>query len=274
MPCMKRIYLILTFVISFACTSIRKEFIDEVHLQVQSRQEDHTIVTENDIKFLPECIQRYIKYIGFIGKPKFSSVHIQFGQSFHIQEPGAVPTDLTCEQYNFQAKPYRCFYMHGKIKGLPFEGKENYLEEQGNIKITLLSIFTIIDVKNKELNESALVTYLAECALLPSAFLNKNISWKTLDENSAQATITDNDNQVSGVFYFNNKGEMLRFVSNDRYYVTSENQYIKVPWVAELGDYQTVDSGLKLPSYLRATWKLPDSDFLYFNGYIKNIKFN
>jgi len=248
---------------------------NEVKEQLQNHSTSKEILKEEDIQSLPECIQRYMKYIGCIDKPKISNVHILFGETKHIKDPNSKPTDLRfCEQYNFSEVPYRNFYMKGKMKGLSFEGEENYIEGKGKMHIKLLNILSVVNLKNKEIDESALVTYLAECALIPSGFLNKNIVWQAIDSNTVRATIIDNNNSISGIFYFNEIGELIKFVSDDRYYITTENIFVKMQWVAEMGNYRLMNCGFKLSSYLRATWKLPEGDFLYFDGQIKDINYN
>jgi len=256
-------------------TSIRKTYLNEVKVQLLNQSTYKEILKEEDIQSLPECIQRYMKYIGCIDKPRISNVHILFGDTKHIKEPNSTPTDLRfCEQYNFGEIPYRNFYMRGKMKGLSFEGKENYIEGKGNMHIKLLNLFSVVNLKNIEIDKSALVTYLAECALIPSGFLNKNIVWKTIDLNTAKATITDKNNSVSGIFYFNEIGELIKFVSDDRYYITTDNNFVKMQWIAEMGKYRLMNSGYKLSSFLKATWKLPEGDFLYFDGQIDDVIYN
>jgi hypothetical protein len=274
---MKRniVIIILIYLTMISCTSIRKTYMNEVKEQLQNHSTSKEILKEEDIQSLPECIQRYMKYIGCIDKPKISNVHILFGETKHIKDPNSKPTDLRfCEQYNFSEVPYRNFYMKGKMKGLSFEGKENYIEGKGKMHIKLLNILSVVNLKNKEIDESALVTYLAECALIPSGFLNKNIVWQAIDSNTVRATIIDNNNSISGIFYFNEIGELIKFVSDDRYYITTENIFVKMQWVAEMGNYRLMNCGFKLSSYLRATWKLPEGDFLYFDGQIKDINYN
>jgi len=274
---MKRnlIVIILIQLTMMSCTTIRKTYMNEVKVQLQNHSTHDEIFKAEDIQSLPECIQKYMKYIGCIDKPKISNVHILFGETKHIKDPNSKPTDLRfCEQYNFSEVPYRNFYMRGKMKGLSFEGKENYIEGNGNMHIKLLNILSVVNLKNKEIDESALVTYLAECALIPSGFLNKNIVWQTIDLNIVRATMTDQNNRVSGIFYFNEIGELIKFVSDDRYYITTENVFVKMQWVAEMGNYRLMNSGYKLSSFLKATWKLPEGDFLYFDGQIKDVIYN
>ncbi|HAM97071.1 MAG TPA: hypothetical protein DCQ26_00515 [Marinilabiliales bacterium] len=258
-----------------SCISVRKAFIIEVREQLQNQSISNDNLEAKDIQSLPECVQRYMNYIGCIDKPKISNVQILFGRTKHIKEPNATPTDLRfCEQYNFSEIPYRNFYMNGKMKGLSFEGKENYIKGKGNMKIKLLNLFFVVNLKNKEIDQSALVTYLAECALIPSGFLNKNIVWQSIDKNTVKAIIDDNNNSVSGIFYFNEIGELIKFVSDDRYYITTENKLVKMQWIAEMGNYRLMSCGLKLSSYLKATWKLHEGDFLYFDGEINDINYN
>ena len=43
------------------------------------------IVTEQDIKHLPEPVQKYLRYVGFFGKEKSHSVRIEFTGEFKTE---------------------------------------------------------------------------------------------------------------------------------------------------------------------------------------------
>lgn len=269
---MKKLSIILILIAMTSCTALRRTFVHEINTQFHNDKEISMI--ENDISQLPLCVQRYFEFVKISSITKINNAHILFGKTIHIKEPNATPTNLICEQYNDKNTPYRNFYMKGKMKGIPFEGRENYINGKGNMRIKLLKAFTVVNMKGKETDESALVTYLAECSLLPTSFLNKNISWTAIDENTAKATISDNGNKISGIFYFKPSGELTKFVSDDRYYISKDNKLKKVQWIAELGNYKIMSCGLFLSSYLKATWYLPEGEFLYFNGMIEDIKYN
>ena len=49
---------------------------------------------------------------------------------------------------------------------------------------TMAKLIKIFDVSDKEMNQSALVTFLSEVLFIPSACLSDNITWEQIDKNS------------------------------------------------------------------------------------------
>ena len=70
--------------------------------------------------------------------------------------------------------------------------------------IKMLGVKTIGDVRGEEMDYSSLVRYLNEMMWFPTAFLNDNIRWEAVDQNSARVTITDG-RSASAVMYFDER---------------------------------------------------------------------
>jgi hypothetical protein len=129
--------------------------------------------------------------------------------------------------------------MESHIWGLfPFEGRDKYQDGHGNMLIKLMKLFTVADDKGKEMDESALVTILAEALIVPSYALQSYITWMAIDSMAAKATIRFRETEVSGVFYFNEAGENIRFETNDRYQSQKDGSHKKIKWIAVPGNYQ------------------------------------
>jgi hypothetical protein len=236
-----------------------------------------SVFTEEDIARLPEPVQKYFRYCGYIGKEKIVNVHVVWGEVHFKRSPQSEWMSLTCDQYNSIAEPTRIVYMSSKLFGiLPFEGRDTYQNGYGNMFIKILKIFTFNDEKGKEMDASALVTVLAELVLVPSYALQSYVQWTPLDALSAKATLTYNGTTVSGVFYFNEQGECTHFDTDDRYQAdTTKNStiYKKVKWSGVTGKYIEQD-GIKIISEFRAVWHFDTGDLEYFKGKIKHIEFN
>ena len=85
--------------------------------------------------------------------------------------------------------------MKNAIMGIfPFEGRDKYQDGHGNMLIKLLKAITVVDAKSKEMDQSALVTVLAESLIVPTYALRQYIKWTALDANSAGAEIEYNNN--------------------------------------------------------------------------------
>jgi hypothetical protein len=80
-----------------------------------------SILTENDLRQLPEPVKQYIRYTGSVGKPKVNNFRIGFTGKIRKDELSAwIP--FTSEQYNFIDSSWRLFFMKAVMKGLPVAG--------------------------------------------------------------------------------------------------------------------------------------------------------
>ncbi len=177
-------------------------------------------------------------------------------------------------QVNFTQNPTLLAYISSRIIGIfSFEGIDKYQDGKGNMLIRLLKLFTVGDAKGKEMDESALVTLLSEVLFMPGFAIKEQIKWKSIDENSVEAKLIDKGNEVTGIFYFNNNNEYIRFTTEDRYYSQKDGTYKKMRWSIELSNYKDF-KGIKFPENIKAVWHTDTKNFEYFKAQIKDIQYN
>lgn len=232
------------------------------------------VITEQDITSLPEPVQRYFRNCGYLGKAKMTNAEITWEDVHFKMSPHKDWIRLQCYQFNSVLEPTRIVLMKSKILGmLPFEGRDKYQDGHGNMLIKLLKFIKVADAKGKEMDESALVTVLAETLVVPTYALQPYITWTALDSNSAKASINYNGSEVSGIFYFSDNGEFIRFKTSDRYYSEKGTEYLKVKWSAVVSNYAE-KNGLKFPAAFKAIWHTPEGEYEYFKGRIVDVEFN
>ncbi len=230
------------------------------------------VVTENDITRLPPPVQRYFRASGFIGKPHTVNVRISWNEMQLKRSHDAGWMKLSCLQFNSVPEPVRIALMQGRLAGMiPFEGRDKFQDGHGSMLIKLMKIFTLGESKGTHMDESALVTVLAEALLAPSYALQGYMSWQPVDDRSARAQLTYNGVTVSGVFHFNDADEMVRFDTHDRWQDGAPPK--KIPWSAYTEGYR-VAQGIRFATRVSATWHEPGGDFTYVKGTIDSLEFN
>lgn len=232
------------------------------------------IITESDITSLPKPVQKYFHYCGYSGKEKMVNAQTEWKDVYFKMAPNKKWMKLECYQFNSVAEPIRIVYMKSKILGIfPFEGRDKYQDGHGNMLAKLLKFIKVVDAKSKEMDESALVTVLAEALIVPTYALQSYIKWDEIDSNTAKAVINYNNSKVCGLFYFKDNGEFIRFETHDRYYSENGKEYKKVKWAAVVDNY-TEKNGIKIPSVMKGIWHTDEGHYEYFRGTINNISFN
>ncbi|GGM42539.1 hypothetical protein GCM10011351_30640 [Paraliobacillus quinghaiensis] len=137
--------------------------------------------------------------------------------------------------------------------------------------IKLLALFPVADSKGKEIDQGTLLRYLAETMWFPSAALNEYITWETLDTNRSKATMSYGGIVASGVFTFNDIGEVTQFEA-ERYGEFDGETRLET-WSIPVRDYKEFE-GIKIPTKGDVTWKLDLGDFNWFNFEVTEIEYN
>lgn len=140
--------------------------------------------------------------------------------------------------------------------------------------IRLLSIFKVQFLTGKEAGISETVTFFNDmCCMAPAALIDKRIEWLEFDNNKAKVSFSNNGITVSAWLYFNEKGELINFVSDDRYAMVENDTMTKLRWSTPLRDYKDIN-GYRLASYAETIYTYPEGDFTYATFTLKNIGYN
>jgi hypothetical protein len=242
---------------SFENASISKDVVSE------------EIVSEKDIENIPVPVQKYLRYVGVLGKPKIETAKAIFKGK--MREKGKDWFAFTSAQYNFFENPTRLFFMKANFKGLPTQGYHRYKDEEASMLIKLLSMFPVVAIKEPEMFKTETVTFFNDmCLFAPAALIDDKIEWQIIDDTSVKATYTNKKATVSAILYFNEKHQLINFVSEDRMDVNS-NQ--KVPFSTPVTKYGTIN-GYNLPVAADAVWRFPEADFVYGKFYLLDVQYN
>jgi len=231
------------------------------------------IYTDQDIKNLPNILQKYFRYTGLIGKQKIYNVHVVYGSTDFKLSQDKPMLKINYEHYNFLKDLDRVASINTSMMGIPFEGLDNYTNGIGSMKGMLAKSVTLFNVTGFEMNVSSLVTCLSEMIFLPTVALQDNVVWESIDENTAKANIEDNGQKASAIFKFNDNGEIISVETDDRYMDEGNGKSSKNKWVVEASEY-IEENGIKYPSKAKVTWKLSTGDYTYFDGKDIKIEYN
>lgn len=231
-----------------------------------------SILTEQDIKHLPTPVQRYLNYVGVVGKEKIQNYRIIFEGEMKM-DPKKDWVPVRTEQYNFVDNPTRMFFIKAKMLGISVIGLDSYKLGKGHMLIKLGGLFTVADASGPEMDIGEAVTLLNDmCLMAPATLIDQRIQWKSIDSLTAKATFNDKGCLVSATLYFNTQGELTNFVTDDRY-MTLGNTFQRAQWSTPVRDYKDFN-GFKLPAYGEGIWHLPEGDYCYAKFNIKEVVYN
>jgi hypothetical protein len=229
------------------------------------------IVRKEDLAGLPAPVQKWLENSGIIGKEKITSVRLKQKGLMRTKEGGPwMPAQA--EQYFRADEPG--FVWKADVKMAPLlhlAGLDNYKEGKGHMSIKIASLFPVVDSKGPEIDEGTLMRYLAEMPWFPTAALNSYIKWEPIDAKSARATMTYKGVTGSGVFVFNEKGDIVSMTT--KRYMEKDGKYVKEDWGGVNKEYKEFN-GIRIPSKADIVWHFKTGDFNWFQLEITDIEYN
>ena len=229
-----------------------------------------TELTETDIQQLPEPVKKYIRFTGSIGKPKVNNFKMEFTGKIRKNEQSEwMP--FTSEQYNFMETPTRLFFMKAVMKGLPVAGYHCFKNGDAYMDIRLFSLFKVQYLDGAAMDLTETVTFFNDmCCMAPPTLIDKRIKWLAVENNKVKASFTNNNSTVIAWLYFNDNGELINFISDDRY---SADAAKKLPWSTPLKNYREIN-GYNLAGNADVIYSYPDRELCYGMFKLVSISYN
>lgn len=227
------------------------------------------MLTDADIQVVPRPVQRYLRYVGAVNKPKVKNMRIEF--DIQMRGKGKEFVTYTSEQYNFFDEPTRLFFMKGKMFGLDILGYHRFSKGLATMDIRLLGLIKVINISGEVLNKTETVTLFNDmCLMAPATLIDRRIKWEEIDSNSSKAFFTNHGITISATLFFNEKGQLIDFASDDRTEVTEMKQ---MQFTTPVDDYNNIN-GINIWTKGEAIWEYPDGKFTYGKFVLKDIRYN
>ena len=268
------VIILIVIIIGFFQINFKNAYKSEIKIGLEeSKNIQETILNEADIAYLPNPVQKYIRYTGFVGKPIIHNFRVDFAGKIR-DHAKPVWMELTSEQYNFIKTSTRLFYLDATMKGLPVAGFHCFKNGVAYMDIRLLSMFKVEYQSGKVMDVSETITFFNDiCVMAPGALIDKRIEWLEVMGNKVKAAFTNNEITISAWLYFNEKGEMVNFTSEDRSALGKNGETMKLKWSTPMRDYKNIN-GYRLASYAETIYTYPEGDFTYATFELKDIMYN
>jgi hypothetical protein len=230
-------------------------------------------VTEADLARLPLSLQTYLRRVGVVGRPHVRDFRATFRGQMRSRHDAAW-MDIRAEQHEFFDDPARLFYIQSSLYGIPFEALHAYVGLSATMRVRALSLFDIVDARGPEMNQSETVTMFNDmCLLAPGSLVGANVVWKEVDERHLVGAFTNAGNTIRAELTFDDRGDLVGFVSNDRFQSADGKTYRNFPWSTPVGDYRDF-GGVRVAARGEAIWREPQGDFSYARFELESIEYN
>ena len=243
-----------------------RKFINAVRVaQLPDAATNREPVSEADLACLPDVVQRYMRFMGVVGRQKDWSFQARFVGRFRMRAGvGWMPSEAW--QYNSGATIARIFVMRVRFAGVvPMIGRDTYLGGHGRMVGKLFDLVTIVDGRGEEFDIGELTTYLNDAILIaPSMLLGPGTTWREVDDHSFDVTLTDAGRSVTGRVFIDEMGAPKDFSTTDRFADLPEG-LVRAEWRTPVSSWETID-GRPIPGPSSAVWRLPQGPLPYVEG--------
>lgn len=270
--------LIIPFIIAglFAagCTTVqtRYERLTADALQRQTPAPEH-LLTEQDIEGLSAPVRRYLLFTGSLGKPVPQNMELKFDAQM-VRKRGDAPMEATSEQLNFFGNLTRIFTMKAGMFLVPFQALHVYRDTQATFIVRVANLFNAVDIAGDTLTAAETVTVLNDiCVFAPARLIDRRLTWKEVDDRTAEVTLTNGRYRVRATLLFNEEGALVDFISDDRYALENDGTMRNVRWSTPLSEYREFN-GRNIATYGEAIYHYPDGPFVYGTFRLRSLRYD
>lgn len=220
---------------------------------------------------LPEPVRRYIRFAVGQDAPMVRTARLHHGGFFRTN-PKRRWLPIEGQEFFTIGKPG--FIWNATIPLLPFlwiEARDQFIDRRGNMLVKICSLFTLVNASGKDLDQGALLRWLAEVVWFPIGYLGDRIGWDPIDSRTAQATLTHNGLSASAKVEVDEEGRLVAI--RGRRHRVEDGRSELTPWRGMCSNYRQF-GGMRIPTSVEVVWELSDGDFSYAKFEVSSVEYD
>ena len=240
-------------------------------IRAEAGSQGDELVTEDDLRDLPEAIGRYMKFSGALGKKRISAVHLLHSGQF---KPGPNRRWLPIRGEYFITTKKPSFLWYGRVgwNGFSIVARDSYVDGRGRIQVKALSLIPIVDDESDTIARSAFGRCVAELTLAPTFFLDRTrVQYTHAGRDHARCIVTDGAFSTEADLFVHADGSLDRIVVM-RYFDRGGGRATLERFTGA-GSHPKLFGGRMLASKIDGFWNLADSDLHYVSFDIDHVEF-
>lgn len=255
-------------------TSLRSRYLTDAAeaLAMTPAPPEPALLTEVELRGLPLPVQRWLRRIGVVGRPRVHSFRATF-RAWIRSGPEEAWMTGPAEQYAFFHPVGRYFFMRAARWGVPAQVYHRYAAGTASMEARVAGLLPILDVRGSEMRRSETVTVLNDIFLFsPGAIPWLPLEWGESADGRVQVTFVNAGERVSAILDFDEQGDLVGFLSEDRSRFDGGDHH-PVPWstpVRSFGEFR----GVRLPSEAEAWWMESGGRWSYARLAVVNVRYN
>lgn len=253
-------------------TSLRSIYTREAE-RVRAAAAPGPTVTDDDLAPLPLPVQAYLRRAGAVGRPRVRSFYARMRVQIRNGRDGDW-MDSTAEQVNTYGPASRRFFMHATRGALSFDALHRFVGEHATMRVKALGLVTMVDARGPEMDQSETVTLFNDlCLFAPAALIEAEVAWEPVSERVVRGRFTHYRRTVSAELRFDEAGDLVDFVSPDRYLSADGKVFRRLPWSTPVSSYGSFN-GARAFAKAEARWREPDGEWAYGRFELAELRHN
>lgn len=242
---------------------LRSRYELDVARRTRAMRTDGPPIAEADLERLPPVVQRFLRRVGVLGRPRVHSLCARFVGSLRNGRHGRW-MDVAVEQHSFFGDaPARYFLLDARMFGIPFVALHRYEAGRATMQVRVARVFEVIDGRGPEMDRSETVTVFNDMwCLAPATLVDADIAWTPHGEREIAARWSCAGHQVGAVVTFDDDGDLVDFVSDDRMLSADGKRFAAHRWSTPVQSHVEL-AGIRVVERADAVWALPDGPLPY-----------
>lgn len=235
------------------------------------------LITDDDLDGLPGPVARYVRRSGAVGQPRVVSFRAEIHGRIRAAADAPWMTFVGQQVNTYGRHPARLFLIDATMSGLPVDVLHSFVGPTARMRVKLCSLITMADVTGPEMNRGETVTLFNDlCLFAPAALVDAPIEWEPIDDRHVGATFTNGAETVRAELVFSDDGDMIDFVSDDRYRsIDNGKRFVAQRWSTPVDEHRSFGSRRAITRG-RGVWHAPEpeGEFAYLEIEIDAITYN
>jgi uncharacterized protein DUF6920 len=221
---------------------------------------------------LPDPVIRYFDFALTPEQPVIAGACIEWEGEFSMR-PRRWSAFTATQHYRVQPPGFVWDARIWMSSVLPVLVRDAYADHEGSLRAAIGGVVKVADQRGTvDIARGELLRYLGEAVWFPTALLpSAGVTWTSIDDDSACATLSDGTTTVSIDAHFARSGE-IESLSAMRPRDMGRSSVL-TPWVARLHGY-TRRHGMMVPSSGEVEWELESGPLPYWRGRVVSAQYD
>ncbi len=230
---------------------------------------------EAELAALPAVVRTYLSKVLNPNQPIVRRLYLEQTGTFNRSTHGEQWEPFTARQRVTTKRPG--FVWDASIAtspGITVRVVDAYVAGVGSLQPSVIGLFDVGGMEGAgDIARGELIRYFAESIWYPTALLpSQGVQWRSVDEQTADATLTDGPITVTLRFAFNGAGLVERISSSERSALV-DGVMVPMPWEVRPSRYET-HSGMLVPSEAEVAWLAPTGRMPYWRGKLAKLDYD